>query len=128
MVPLVVGLATGERPAALALVGALIALGAVALVAGGAEEGSTGPASGRYPVLLALGAGAAFGLVFVILSATDEASGFWPLVGELRQSIFQAVAASDSAGMIFTYVWSLDDTSDKAFIDSMTASEKAMRR
>jgi len=81
VVPLVVGLATGERPAALALVGALIALGAVALVAGGAEEGPTGPEGGRSPVLLALGAGAAFGLVFVILSATDEASGFWPLVG-----------------------------------------------
>src|SRR5829696_7188198 len=81
VVPLVVGLATGERPAALALVGALVALGAVALVAGGAEEGPTGPAGGRSPVLLALGAGAAFGLVFVILSATDEASGFWPLVG-----------------------------------------------
>jgi hypothetical protein len=49
-----------------------------------------------------------------------EHPSFWPLVGELRQSIFQAVAAGDSAGMIFTYVWSLDDASDKAFIDSMT--------
>src|SRR5215213_11498582 len=39
VVPLVVGLATGERPAAVALLGAVLALGAVALVAGGAEEG-----------------------------------------------------------------------------------------
>ena len=81
VVPLVVGLATGERPPVLALVGALVALGAVALVAGGHEEGATGPTTKRSPLLLALGAGAAFGLVFVILGATDDASGFWPLLG-----------------------------------------------
>jgi drug/metabolite transporter (DMT)-like permease len=81
VVPLVVGLATGERPAVLALVGAVVALGAVALVAGGHEEEATGPAPSRSPLLLALGAGAAFGFVFVILGATDEASGFWPLLG-----------------------------------------------
>ena len=77
VVPLVVGLATGERPAPLALVGAAVALGAVALVAGG---GPTGGSGGR-PLLLAVGAGAAFGLVFVLLGATDESSGFWPLLG-----------------------------------------------
>jgi drug/metabolite transporter (DMT)-like permease len=81
VVPLVVGLATGERPAVLALVGAVVALGAVSLVAGGHEEESSGPATGKSPLLLALGAGAAFGFVFVILGATDEASGFWPLLG-----------------------------------------------
>ena len=77
VVPLVVGLATGERPEPLALVGAAVALGAVALVAGG---GPVGGASAR-PLLLAVGAGAAFGLVFVLLGATDESSGFWPLLG-----------------------------------------------
>jgi drug/metabolite transporter (DMT)-like permease len=77
VVPLVVGLATGERPDPLALVGAAIALGAVALVAGGGPTGG----SGTRPLLLAVGAGAAFGLVFVLLGATDESSGFWPLLG-----------------------------------------------
>lgn len=81
VVPLVVGLATGERPAVLALVGALVALGAVGLVAGGQDEGVTGPAPKRSPLLLALGAGTAFGFVFVILGATDDSSGFWPLLG-----------------------------------------------
>jgi drug/metabolite transporter (DMT)-like permease len=83
VVPLVVGLATGERPDPLALLGALVALGAVALVAGGHEAvpGTTAEARGRSPLLLAVGAGTAFGLVFVLLGATDEASGFWPLLG-----------------------------------------------
>jgi drug/metabolite transporter (DMT)-like permease len=77
VVPLVVGLANGERPDPLALVGAAVALGAVALVAGGGPTGG----SGTRPLVLAVGAGAAFGLVFVLLGATDESSGFWPLLG-----------------------------------------------
>ena len=39
------------------------------------------------------------------------------LVGEFRRRIFEEVAASDLPGLIFTFVWSLDDPSDKAFID-----------
>ena len=83
VVPLVVGLATGERPAPLALLGALVALAAVVLVASGHEEAPDAPprSNGRSPMLLAVGAGTAFGLVFVLLGATDEASGFWPLLG-----------------------------------------------
>jgi drug/metabolite transporter (DMT)-like permease len=37
--------------------------------------------------VLALGAGAAFGLVFVLLAATDDASGFWPLLGGRTVSV-----------------------------------------
>jgi hypothetical protein len=42
---------------------------------------------------------------------------FHRLVGEFRRRIFEEVAASDLPGLIFTYVWALDHTSDKAFID-----------
>jgi drug/metabolite transporter (DMT)-like permease len=89
VVPLVVGLATGEQPAALALLGALVALGAVALVAGGHEAvpGVVDERRSRSPLLLAVGAGTAFGLVFVLLGATDEASGFWPLLGGRTVSV-----------------------------------------
>ena len=45
VVPLGVGLATGERPAVLALVGAVVALAAVALVASGGAPGG-GPVEG----------------------------------------------------------------------------------
>jgi drug/metabolite transporter (DMT)-like permease len=89
VVPLVVGLATGERPAPLALVGALVALAAVGLVAGGHEGTPTrgDERSGRSPLVLAVGAGIAFGLVFVLLGATDESSGFWPLLGGRAVSV-----------------------------------------
>jgi uncharacterized membrane protein len=88
VVPLVVGLATGERPGVLALVGALVALGAVALVAGGEADSPEHAKAGRgSPVVLAVGAGLAFGLVFVLLSATDEESGFWPLLGGRTVSV-----------------------------------------
>ena len=42
---------------------------------------------------------------------------FHRLVGEFRRRIFEEVAASDLPGLIFTYVWALDQTSDKEFID-----------
>ena len=88
VVPLVVGLATGERPGVLALIGAFVALGAVALVAGGESDSPEHAKAGRgSPLLLAVGAGIAFGLVFVLLSATDEGSGFWPLLGGRTVSV-----------------------------------------
>ncbi len=42
---------------------------------------------------------------------------FHRLVREFRRRIFEEVAASDLPGLIFTYVWALDQTSDKAIID-----------
>jgi hypothetical protein len=44
---------------------------------------------------------------------------FQRLVGEFRRRIFEEVAASDLPGLIFTYVWALDQASDKAFIDEV---------
>lgn len=46
---------------------------------------------------------------------------FGKLVGEFRRRIFEEVAASDLLGLIFTYVWALDDPGDKACIDEYTA-------
>jgi drug/metabolite transporter (DMT)-like permease len=100
VVPLAVGLATGERPSPLALVGAAVALAAVVLVASGSEEGGGRRAApaGRSELLLALGAGAGFGLVFVILDATSEDSGFWPLLGARVASVSLVAAWLASAG------------------------------
>lgn len=42
---------------------------------------------------------------------------FGRLVNGFRRRIFEEVAASDLPGLIFTYVWALDDPGDKAFID-----------
>jgi len=43
---------------------------------------------------------------------------FTTLVGEFRQRIFEEVATSDLPGMIFTYVWALDQSGDKEQVDS----------
>lgn len=46
---------------------------------------------------------------------------FGPLVNEFRRRIFEEVASSDVAGLIFTYVWALDHPGDKAEIDDYCA-------
>jgi hypothetical protein len=44
---------------------------------------------------------------------------FTRLVTEFRTRLCEEVAASDLPGLIFTYVWALDDPRDKAFVDRM---------
>jgi drug/metabolite transporter (DMT)-like permease len=74
--PVIVGVALGERPGGLAAVGILAALIAVLLIGGivGAShvEVST--------VLLAAVVGAAFGMLFVAYSRTGDDAGLWPLL------------------------------------------------
>jgi len=47
------------------------------------------------------------------------------LVGEFRRRIFEEVAASTLPGLIFTYVWALDQESNRAFIDDSCAIFRA---
>jgi len=78
VVPVAVGLAIGERPGGLALVGIVIAVTAVALVSGaiGTHEHNTPPRI----IALAVAVGACFGLLFVAFDRADPDSGMWPLV------------------------------------------------
>ena len=77
-VPVAVGLATGERPTAIAYLGIAIAIGAVALVSGalGTHQHNTPP----QIVALAVAVGACFGLLFVSFARTAHDAGMWPLV------------------------------------------------
>lgn len=43
----------------------------------------------------------------------------WKLVNKFREDIFEAAAASDMYGMIFTYVWGLDLQSDWDYVDKV---------
>ncbi len=43
---------------------------------------------------------------------------FGRLVGSFRQRIFEEVAQSSLPGLIFTYVWALNDPGDSTFIDT----------
>jgi len=42
------------------------------------------------------------------------------LVAEFRQRIFEEFAAGDARGLIFTFVWALDDTQDRTFVEITT--------
>ncbi|HEU4452739.1 MAG TPA: DMT family transporter [Longimicrobium sp.] len=96
-VPVVAGLALGERPGALAMVGVGLAAVAIALI-------SREPAPDR-PVLLgirgpgvamALGAGLAIGVFYVALERTSGDAGLWPLVAARTASV--ALLAGFGAG------------------------------
>lgn len=50
---------------------------------------------------------------------------FRRLVGEFRTRIFEEVAASDLPGMVFTYVWALDEPEDRAFVDHVSGIFRA---
>ena len=43
---------------------------------------------------------------------------FMRLVDGFRQRLFEEVAASDLPGLIFTFVWNLDESGDAEFLDS----------
>lgn len=77
-VPVVVGLALGERPGVSAMVGIAAAIAAIALVSG--AIGVPHVASPRHLILLALAAGLGFGVLFVFFAQTSDESGWWPLV------------------------------------------------
>ncbi|MBG0815429.1 EamA family transporter [Planomonospora sp. ID82291] len=83
--PVLYGLATGERPQPVALGGIVLALVAVVLVSRDSSPAAAGRAYG--PVLAALGAGAGFGCFFVLLARSPEDGGMWPLFGARLASV-----------------------------------------
>jgi drug/metabolite transporter (DMT)-like permease len=85
VVPVVTGLALGERPSAGALAGVALALPAIALIA--RETAETRRRADRRVLLAALAAGVGFGFFFVALARTSGDTGLWPLVSARTASI-----------------------------------------
>jgi drug/metabolite transporter (DMT)-like permease len=100
-IPVGWGLALGQRPAALALIGIGCALVAVLLVSAATSplasgDGAPGQTTTR-PTLApgireALGAGVSFGFFLIALSQTHTDGGLYPLVGMRFASLFALVA------------------------------------
>jgi len=86
VLPVVVGMALGEQPGALALAGIVFAAVAITLVSREADSNEAAttsradPASSGHTVVIALGAGVGFGGFFVALAPTSPSSGLWPLL------------------------------------------------
>ncbi|SEG93804.1 Uncharacterized membrane protein [Nonomuraea solani] len=82
--PVMYGLATGERPAPWALVGVALALGSVLLVS---QDRSGGGRASLSSVLISLAAGAGFGGFFILLAMAPHEGGLWPLMGARLSSV-----------------------------------------
>lgn len=95
LVPLVFGLASGERPSIVALLGAVGALGAIVLISrepgdpAAPGERSAPPAPGRAGRVLvaALLSGLGFGGFLVMISRTGSSSGLWPLAAARASAV-----------------------------------------
>ena len=92
--PVLVGLAAGERPGPIALIGIVLGLIAVVVITRapnpaptetGANHAEThavqAAARSRQAIICAFGAGIGFGLFFVLLQRAPMDSGLWPLLG-----------------------------------------------
>ena len=89
VVPVLAGLAMGERPGLVTMAGTLLALPAIALVAT-----SSGGARGMLRSALGDGvvAGIAFGIMFVGLAQAGPGSGLWPVASEQTSSLLVMLA------------------------------------
>jgi drug/metabolite transporter (DMT)-like permease len=78
VVPVLLGLAAGERPAWSAWIGIALVIPAIAFLSMGAS-GKAKDAGVRRAVSLGLAAGLGFGFFFFVISRTSHSSGLWPL-------------------------------------------------
>ncbi|MCW2626958.1 MAG: EamA family transporter [Mycobacterium sp.] len=100
-VPLGVGLALGERPGAVAAVGVVLALLAVALVSREARDEDIKPHRFTTKVAwLTVGSGLAFGLNFVLIHQAPVEAKLWPLFfARVSASLLVVVIAALSGNL-----------------------------
>ncbi|HSP65016.1 MAG TPA: EamA family transporter [Candidatus Deferrimicrobium sp.] len=91
VLPVVVGVARGERPGAVAISGVVLAVPAMVLI-----SREPAPALGarltRGALISALSAGVSFGGFYVLFAQTGSSGGAWPLVGQRGASVFILLA------------------------------------
>jgi drug/metabolite transporter (DMT)-like permease len=92
LAPLTFGLATGDDLTAMAAAGVLVGLGAIALVSTSPEVAAE--PTPRRALLMAMLAGAGFGVFFIFLSRTGDDAGLWPLLGARAASLPAAALAA----------------------------------
>ncbi|MFZ9984722.1 MAG: EamA family transporter [Ilumatobacteraceae bacterium] len=83
--PVIVGIAQGERPSGLSYLGIGLAPIAVALI--GDVLSSKGSIVQSRAIWLSMLAGTGFGLIFVCLAQTSDDAGLWPLLAQRMTSV-----------------------------------------
>jgi len=93
VVPVVAGVALGERPSLLSVAGVLVALPAIVLVA---ASGSVRGKLGATPkgLLDGLAAGLAFGILFIGLAQAGRNAGLWPVASEQTGALLVTLAVA----------------------------------
>lgn len=90
VVPVVAGVALGERLGLLTIAGIVVALPAIGLVA--ASGGGFGGGKLGVSLIDGLGAGAAFGVLFIALARAGSHDGLWPVAAENTSSLLVFIA------------------------------------
>lgn len=131
LVPLVFGLIDGERPGAVALTGALLALPAIVLISRepgdphGPDERDDPPrpSTPRRVVFASALAGCGFGTFLVLISRTGSDSGLWPLASARAVAVvvvgtvllFSASRSVERTGVLLALGAGVFDVSANAF-------------
>jgi len=95
LVPLVAGVATGERPELVGWLGIALALPGIWLVSREDGQASSAGSSGLVDGVLA---GLGFGLLFAALGQVPDSAGYWPLVGTQAVSVLSLTAIALAVG------------------------------
>lgn len=92
VLPVLVALGVGERPALLVWLGVLLALPAIWLVSREPTRGTSGAAAGLLDGVLA---GLGFGLLFAAMGQVPDSAGLWPVaLGQVTAVVSIAVTAT----------------------------------
>jgi drug/metabolite transporter (DMT)-like permease len=91
VLPVLVGVALGERPSPVTIVGVVVALPAIALVA---SSGAADRSMLRTALIDGLAAGVAFGILFVGLAQAGRGAGLWPVASEQTSALLVALVAA----------------------------------
>jgi drug/metabolite transporter (DMT)-like permease len=89
VLPVLVGVALGERPGPVTIVGVVVALPAIALVA---TSGTAARGMLRSALTDGLVAGVAFGILFVGLAQAGRGAGLWPVASEQTSTLLIVLA------------------------------------
>ena len=101
IVPVIVGVGIGERPAVAAWLGIVLGLVAVVLVSRSADDHPLGRVTPKV-LALALLAGLGFGMYFVFLARAGAGSGLWPLTISRWASAMLILPLARSRGALRT--------------------------